>query len=221
MDPSTEIEGLLLNMENTIDSLYQLSFLIRNNRSRRSAFRRAETFGKNTDGQGKDIFEFYQVHDRNRAVDFIRHIRVNNGSENYPALPLEYERLIDQLAQASSKRRRVLFYLEQHGDKLDADLGKSPPKASLNDNSSSEPQVGAEPSIIGASTEATSFYRDTPIRGDDAHSQGFSISTGTAFDGTENSLPKPPNLARGKKEFECPYCHTWCPAEDTDPRRWK
>ena len=221
--PIGEIDGLLLNLGNTIDGLYQLSFLIRNDRARRSAFRRAETYGKNIGSKGEDLLGYYDSHDRKRAVDFIRDLRSNAGNERDQDFSAEDKLLIDQLAQASSKRRRVFVYLEFHSEKLDTDQSLGQSADPTTQVPLSEPVGLAESRIVGSVTEATSFYPETAAAEaeDDIRSKIFSISTARAFDGTGVSLPKPPKVISGHKEFRCPYCRTWCPEQETKIGQWR
>jgi hypothetical protein len=221
-DPQVELCRRLLNIESTIDSLYQLSFLIRNERSRQSAFRRAESYGKNIDGRGKDELEHFYVHDRGRAIDFVHQVRIESACEDQQTSPADYAALIDQLSQASSKRRRVFLYMEQHRIKLDIEHNPLPLEAPTNGGLLSEPQGVVGPSSTISGTQATSYYH-SPIATvhQDSQSIAPSISTAKALDGRKVPLPKPPKLFLGQTEFQCPYCWVWCPQLETDYRRWR
>lgn len=212
---ATELNQHLLSLKRTIDNLYKLSFMIRNSRSRQGTLQKAESYGKNVDGNGGDLFQHLQAGHHDRATCFIRQLREESGCANPSNSPEHDATLLDRLAQASSKRQRQFAYWEHHSQQLSAEAPSNSSVIGQTEGVLDLSHLRAGPGTIVSGTEATSFQ----VIDHDAQSTALSASTARGLDGTRVPLPKAPKLNDGQAEFQCPYCYVWCPASER--RRWR
>jgi len=211
-DPATELDQNLLSLKRTLDNLYKLSFLIRNPKSRQSTLQKAESYGKNSDG---DIFQHLQAAHHDRAACFIGQLREDSGCGDSLSSPDHDSTLLYRLSQASSKRQRQFAYWEQHSRKLSAEVPPTFSKEAQTEGVLDLSHLQSGPDTIVSGTEATSVH----VVDYDAQSLAPSASTARGLDGTRVPLPKAPKLADGQAEFQCPYCYVWCPASER--HRWR
>lgn len=207
-NPRTQLDEHLHSLKHTMDNLYKISFLIRNQKSKQSVFAKAEVYGINVDGTGEDLFGHFDLYDRDRAVNFVRQERLDSGCRDDTDSQHLDESLFAMLSQASSKRRRQFAYWEKHSMKLSTEAS----------NEAAEPDSRLGSTVISG-TEATPLPQKAGASGDEAHSEAPSASTAWGLSGTKAAFPKAPKSIEGRTEFECPVCHIWC--QDTERRHWR
>lgn len=207
----TQLDEHLHSLKHTMDNLYKMSFLIRNQKSKQSAFGKAELYGINADGKGTDLFGHFNVYDHDRAVNFVRQERLDSGHQEQRESQSIDESLFAILSQASSKRRRQFAYWEQHSMKLATEVSGETSEVSELASRSGRTAISG--------TEATALPKKTELPEDEAHSVAPSASTAWNLRGDKATFPRAPKQIEGHTEFECPICHIWC--QETERRHWR
>jgi hypothetical protein len=213
------LEEHLLSLKHTIDTMYKLAFLIRNRKSRQSGFRRAESYGRNFEGPGTDLFGQYELYDRDRAASYIKQSRLDSGCHSEQVSHSDDTALLDQLSQASSKHRRQFAYWASHNQKLNSQGAEDPPQLPHASDLLAQARVVTGSGTVASGTEATSFHQSTAAMDHYAHSVALSASNATGLDGSKVPLPRAPTLVDSQTEFRCPYCHVDYPVAEL--QRWR
>jgi hypothetical protein len=209
----------LLSLKHTIDTLYKLAFLIRNRKSKQTAFSKAESYGRNFNGPGTDLFGQYEYYDRDRAANFVKQSRLDSGCQDHQVSQSEDNTLLNQLSLASSKRRRQFAYWANHSQMLAIQRAELLSPTTQNSDLLARARVVSGPGTVISGTEATSFHQSAEAIDQYAQSVTPSASTAKGLDGNRVPLPRPPRLTDGQTEFECPYCRVYYPAAEL--QRWR
>jgi hypothetical protein len=234
-DDIAEDEGELMirlaDIRHTVDNLYELSFVIRNHKSKQSNYRKAESYRSSSDDT--DSLQCFHRFDRMHIEELINEMRRDGNREvRRDPMPDTTKALIQRLVQASDKRRRQFFYWERHDKKLNAQVPTAE-AGLLNEphaNETSQPVIrksaipeseAGNTRTMLSGTEATDCRPHGMHQGLDTMSVVSFASTLVDIAGNEARLPDPPRVAEGRIEFECPYCHVICPVKDLVPGRWR
>lgn len=237
-DPSSELAARLGAIKRTIDNLYEVSFSIRNHRSKQSGYWKAESYGAGPKGTTPDIVEQTAVFDREHVKELLREMRLDEHRTERPSTDQhEDELLINRLTQGISKRRRQLLYWERHSQKLafqpidcgipDASRPGTQQETQMPDSrnvSLDAPRRDGRPITIFSKTVATDYERLQSEAACDTGSLGKAsfASTTADLEGNEAQFPGPPKSDKDQNGFVCPYCHVLCPEKDRKiQRRWR
>jgi hypothetical protein len=229
-DDGSEIMIRLADIIHTVNNLYELSFVIRNHKSKQSSYRKAESYRSSTEATNTDSLQCFHKFDRMHVVEFIDEMRRDGNRAIRPdSMPAKTKALIERLVQATDKRRRQLHYWERHEKKLNAQWPTSE-TGLLNEphadeiyrpviRSSAITESYTKP--ILSDTDATDFKQRNVHQGLDTMSMASFASTLVDMAGNEARFPDPPKVDEGVNEFKCPYCHVLCPVKDLVPRQWR
>lgn len=215
-----ELQVRLDAVQSTIGTLYRMSHLIRNQRTRRLALHKAQSYQPREKLEAA-ILEAYISSDRSRVHELFQEFRRNpNRTEGEPefrtgSLPHggEQDRVLEtRLLKATEARRRQLAYWKMHSAKL---------KAAVHDiEDTDDPEV---PRAAPSATEVSGLvdpmeFQSTPV---DVQSLTSFASTVRDDDGKETRFPGPPERKSDDEWFECSYCFVLCQPKEAGSRRWK
>jgi hypothetical protein len=207
-------------IQSTIGTLYQMSHLIRNQRTRRLAVFKAQSYHPR-DKLQSEVLESYASHDRARIDKLFRELHSQPSAPGgEPEAELvsrldndEQDRVLKaRFLEATTARRRQLAYWKMHSDKLKAIADDGEGQDDV-DESRTAPS-GTEVSGLISHME----YLPSPA---DAQSVTSFASTVRDEDGNETDFPGPPEGSSDEEWFECPYCFVLCQPKEATTRRWK
>lgn len=217
----------LSGIEETIDRLYRLSWIIRTPISAAQNAKAASFLMIDDDGKDYELtFEEYAA----RVVQ-----------SRCPATSRE---LIQKLAKSITIRRKRFLYRRSHQAKLDSrspdaqatgvTRGVQRPTTSATiRNASQGPHSRATPSSshqisnfkgIAPSATSASKFSHTRFLQDAVFGTRSTVSTVLYSPNDVDDAfqpPPPPNIAKGSKEFECPYCYVLIPIKEAKSAQWK
>lgn len=217
----------LSGVEETIDRLYRLSWIIRT-ASIASQNIKAISFPI-TDDEGNDCEAAFE--------EYARKIVKRR-------CPVASEELTSKIVRSITVRRKRFLYRRSHQDKL----GFRPTEAGIRETTSSSRTPGARSTITTSQNESKRHAPSLPD-GKSARAKGMLPSATSASDFRSNQFhrdivlqsksvistalyspddraeafqpPPPPKLIPGSKEFECPYCYIMMPIKEAKPAQWK
>lgn len=217
----------LIGVEETIDRLYRLSWIIRT-ASVASQNAKAVLFPI-TDDEGNDCEDAFEEYAR-RIVQ--------------RRCPAASEELTFKIARSIKIRRKRFLYRRSHQNKL----GFRPSEAEMRGTTSGSNTPGAM-STITISPNESKKYSSYPHSGQPTKPKGILPSATSASDFPSGQFkreivfqpksvistalyspddraeafqpPPPPKLLPGSKEFECPYCFIMMPIKEAKPAKWK
>lgn len=214
-----ELEVRLDAISATITALYQMSFLVRNQGTRRLASAKAQNY-QPRDPEEAALLESFVSFDRQHIDDLFRDLRRPRSVDDQP-MATRSDLRSDGDAQdrtikarclaASTARRRQLAYWKMHSSKLKS-VAMIPDTADLDQNAT-----------IYSGTEASGVFRRIERDFDVVEVQTLTsvASTVRDIDGHETDFPGPPERSSDDDPFECPYCYVLCQPEESGRRRWK
>ena len=203
----------------TITALYQMSFLVRNQGTRRLASAKAQNY-QPRDPEEAALLESFVAFDRQHIDDLFRDLRRPRSDGGQP-MTTRPDLRSDGEAQdraikarclaASTARRRQLAYWKMHSSKLKS-VAAMPETADLDQNAT-----------IYSGTEASGVFKRIERDFDLMEVQSLTsvASTVRDIDGHETEFPGPPERSSDDDPFECPYCFVLCQPEEAGRRRWK
>ncbi|KAL8676089.1 MAG: hypothetical protein Q9186_007357 [Xanthomendoza sp. 1 TL-2023] len=219
----TYVETALGNVNGIIDRLYQLSFKIRNPVTR-LGFSKAQNYQEIDKDTGLDLIPVIADFDRQHVEHVFLQLQKRNSTED-----VRKHYLVKRLAKANTRRRQQFKYWRARRVKIQA---SSEPAKDSNFLIRSSNVLGTEqqqlletpmPGQPAPSMPSTATRLDPAIVNLDDTTSIISTSTyakltkGPAHD---LEIPQLPKKLRGKKEFECPYCHVLCSGRLGSPRLW-
>ncbi|KAL1985602.1 hypothetical protein VTN96DRAFT_7582 [Rasamsonia emersonii] len=222
-----ELSMRLESIGDIINSLYRLSFKIRNPDLRFKSLK-PRLYREVDPETNTDLFSQFEIHDQQHVIDLILDLRKDRvppeGFNDY---------MVPRLAAALTLRRRYFKYWEKHSQKLAAGLQLdvsnlvSSPAESLNkvavereQNPTRPSQLDAENKTLLSGTEASKYNSAL----DEMTEKGTVVSyASTAIDSEGGVLefPAPPAEAVAGKDFLCPFCFVLCPAKRGKGKAWK
>jgi hypothetical protein len=227
----SEFSMLLADIVHTVSNLYELSFVIRNRRSKQSKYRKAESFQLGCENSGVDGLQYFHRYDRMHVLELMDEMRRDEKRNLRPdPAPTTTASITERLTQGLTKRRRQFRYWENHDMKLSAQplMTGIGPSDGAQANEIPRPTVATDaatestPGKTAASkTEATHFEQLLVSQDPDARSTASFASTLYDVAGNEAPFPSPPKVTDGQNGFKCPYCQLLCPLKDLIPRRWR
>lgn len=192
---------LFLNtITSIIDRLYRLAFKIRNPRIRIGLTGALTTAHKQLNAES-DLITCLRASDAARIQDLLRSYNPTHDAKRT-------DFLIERLVNANAHRRRQFEYWRHRREQYEAQ---------------SNFELTGEAASI--SQPATASVLDP--KKIDIHETASLASTGTslrsAFEGSEpfSTVPNPPPLEAGAKEFECPYCYTLLSSTTHRKDKWE
>lgn len=214
-----ELEVRLDAIDATITALYQMSFLVRNQGTRRLASAKAQNYLPR-DPEEAALLDSFLSFDRQHIDDLFRDLRrprcddgqlIASCSDPRSNGDSQDRAIKARCLAASTARRRQLAYWKMHSSKLKY-IAAMPETAGLDQNAT-----------IYSGTEASGVFKR--IENDFAHvevqSLGSVASTVRDIDGHETEFPGPPDRSSDDDPFECPYCFVLCQPEEAGRHRWK
>ncbi|CAG8015090.1 unnamed protein product [Penicillium olsonii] len=213
-------EAFLVNMQSTIDRLYNLAFKIRNP-AMRIGLSKATTYSEIDPETKMDLIKEFEQRD-------LRHVEEIFRSFGHPDLsPSQY--LIKRLARANTRRRQQFRYWNKR--RANYAVAERPhqtknPKPSLERplQSQSERTV-LQPTSESLKASTATWLDDRKVNLDDDVSVITSSSTvfsmSTERDGDKAAIPPPPMVNASVKEFECPLCCIICPRKTLKQKAWQ
>jgi hypothetical protein len=207
-------------IQSTIGTLYQMSHLVRNQRTRRLAVFKAQSYHPR-DKLQSDVLESYASSDRARIDELFRELRRRSPTAGGKPEPQPLSRpdsdeqkqdgvLKARLLEATTARRRQLAYWKMHSNKLKA----------VADDCEGQGDVD-ESRTMPSATEATGLVGHVEYIPADAQSLTSFASTVRDEEGNETEFPGPPERDSDEDWFECPYCFVLCQSREAATRRWK
>jgi hypothetical protein len=217
--PPGELEARLDAIDATITALYQMSFLVRNQGTRRLASAKAQNY-QPRDPEAAALLESFVAFDRQHIDDLFRDLRRPRSDEGQPMATRSDHRsdgdsqdraLKARCLAASTARRRQLAYWKMHSSKLKS-IAAMPDVADLDHDAT-----------IYSGTEASGVFKRIEADFDlvEVHSLTSVASTVRDIDGNETEFPGPPERNSDDEPFECPFCFVLCQPEEAGRRRWK
>ncbi|CAG7925272.1 unnamed protein product [Penicillium olsonii] len=213
-------EAFLVNIQSTIDRLYNLAFKIRNP-AMRIGLSKATTYSEIDPETKMDLIKEFEQRD-------LRHVEEIFRSFGHPDLsPSQY--LIKRLARANTRRRQQFRYWNKR--RANYAVAERPhqmknPKPSLERplQSQSERTV-LQPTSESLKASTATWLDDRKVNLDDDVSVITSSSTvfsmSTERDGDKAAIPPPPMVNASVKEFECPLCCIICPRKTLKQKAWQ
>lgn len=232
--PKEELVTRLSSIVDCLNSLYRLSYKIRNPNLRPSTTK--AILLKRIDLEtGVDVFERYAELDASHVTELFTLLRQGRGvSKDSNAY------LLPRLSSSINLRRRYFKYWQKHSKKLTEgiQIGEIIPGipglnlANMNIHSDHQDKgapVSAkdkkmayplQPATILSKTDATPY--DSQLDDKTERETAYSI-TSTAIDVDRKGIdvPGPPAQAMRGEDFTCPYCYVLCPAKQGRGRAWK
>lgn len=214
-----ELEVRLDAVNATMTALYQMSFIVRNQGTRRLASAKAQNY-QPRDPEEAALLESFVSFDRQHIDDLFRDLRRPRSDEGQPMASRSDHRsdgasqdraLKARCLAASTARRRRLAYWKMHSSKLKS-------IAAMPDIADPDPNA-----TIYSGTEASGVFRRIERDFDLMEVQSLTsvASTVRDIDGHETEFPGPPERRSDDDPFECPYCFVLCQPEEAGRRRWK
>ena len=214
-----ELETRLDAIDATITALYQMSFLVRNQGTRRLASSKAQNY-QPRDPDEAALLESFVSFDRQHIEDLFRDLRQPRSDDGQPMGTRPDFRndgdSQDQILKArclaaSTARRRQLAYWKMHSSKLKS-VAVIPETGDLDQNAT-----------IYSGTEASGVFKriESDFAPVEVQSLASVVSTVRDIDGHETEFPGPPERSNDNEPFECPYCFVLCQPEEAGRRRWK
>lgn len=214
-----ELEVRLDAISATITALYQMSFLVRNQGTRRLALAKAQNYEPG-DLEEAALLQSFVSLDRQHVDDLFRDLRRPRSDDGQPMTARSdirsdgdsQDRAIKaKCLAASTARRRQLSYWKMHSRKLKSTALKTG-TADLDHSAT-----------IYSGTEASGVFKRIQSGFDmvDTQSMASIASTVRDMDGHETEFPGPPERSDDDDPFECPYCHVLCQPEEAGRHRWK
>jgi hypothetical protein len=213
-----ELESRLDAIGATITALYQMSFLVRNQGTRRLASAKAQSYLPR-DPEAAALLESFATFDRQHIDDLFRDLRRPRSDDGQPMTARSdlrsdgdsQDRAIKaRCLAASTARRRQLAYWKMHSSKLKS-IAAIPDMADPDHNAT-----------IYSGTEASGVFKriEYDFAPAEVQSLGSVASTVRDIDGHETEFPGPPERSSDDDPFECPYCFVLCQPEEAGRRRW-
>lgn len=205
---------VLENLGLIIDTLYKLSFKIRNPATR-LGLSKARTYRQMDEENGVDLMDVYSAYD-------LKHVAEITGQ--YLHVPCEDHFLVQRLARANTLRRRQFGQWRNHVVKLDrsnqapAQVNATRPKAepitvySKENGVTSLPSTATRLEVSKINLEDSASVRTT--------STSVTLPREDEKEADVHIQPLPEKL-RTDNEFECPYCHILCAKRTADQSAWK
>lgn len=214
-----ELEVRLNAIDATITALYQMSFLVRNQGTRRLASAKAQNY-QPRDPEEAALLESFVAFDRQHIDDLFRDLRRPRSGYGQPMATrpdlrndgeVQDRAIKARCLAASIARRRQLAYWKMHSSKLKS-VAAMPETAGMDQNAT-----------IYSGTEASGVFKGIERDFDLMEVQSLTsvASTVRDIDGHETEFPGPPERSSDDDPFECPYCFVLCQPKEAGRRRWK
>ena len=208
---------VLENARLVIDTLYKLSFKIRNPATR-LGISKALVYQQVDEDTGVDLMNTYSLFDLSHVAEISGHYLQKSPKD------CENHFLVQRLAKANTHRRRQFAQWRNHVIKLERSHDAPVPLSQA--KSSAQQQSGTLNEKTRLSLPSTATKLDESRINVD---ESFSIrSTSTMMvlsqeDGEEADIHVPPlpEKLRSKNEFECPYCHIHCAKRTANQSAWE
>lgn len=182
-----------------------MSFLIRNQSTRRLAYAKAQNY-QPRDPDEEALIQSFLPHDQRHVEDFFKDLRrdeENPGSGSFdrkPSAKLEDDALEKQCVAAITARRRQLAYWKNHDRKLQSEGETDQPEKA---------------GTLFSGTQASGVFKQTTTDFVESRSIVSSIASAVRdIDGNEALFPGPPKRASEHDAFVCSYCLVLCGPED-------
>jgi hypothetical protein len=214
-----ELEVRLDAINATMTALYQMSFLVRNQGTRRLASAKAQNY-QPRDSEEAALLESFMSFDRQHIDDLFRDLRRPRSDIGRPMATRPDLRsdaasqdraLKARLLAASTARRRQLAYWKMQSSKLKS-IAAMPEIA--------DPDPDA---TIYSGTKSSGMFKRIEKDFDPVEVQSLTSVSSTVrdMDRHETEFPGPPERSSDDDPFECPYCFVLCQPEEAGKRRWK
>lgn len=201
---SYEIEPMpiviLTTITSIIDRLYRLAFKIRNPRIRIGR-KRFSLHGNASSETESNLIECFRDLDVARISDLLLSYRSNQD-----IAPYDY--LIQRLVRANAQRRRQFEYWKHRRDQVEAQNNF---------------ELTGIPATMSQPATATVPDTDKIDLNDDQSATSLNTSIISPSEESDQyiSIPRPPPLEPGAKEFECPYCYYLLPSDTQSRSKWE
>ncbi|KAF6232486.1 hypothetical protein HO173_009366 [Letharia columbiana] len=225
-DESSDEEESLLSYQNNsisaielenarliIDTLYKLSFKIRNPATR-LGFSKARTYRQVNEDTGVDLMNAFIPFDLKHVAEiFAHHLQVSPGE-------CENDFLVQRLARANTHRRRQFGQWWNHITKLErsnhapAQFNPAGPDLQLNPGLS---KAKGHPSLPSTATR----LEETTISSASIKTTSTYVALSKEDEETDIHIPPLPKNLRAKDEFECPYCRVLCAKRLCNQSAWE
>lgn len=189
-----------------------MSFLIRNQSTRRLAYAKAQNYHPR-DPDEEALLQSFLPHDQRHVEDFFKDLRrdeEHSGPERFDREPnamLEDNNLKKRCVAAITARRRQLAYWKNHDRKLQSEGDVDQPERA---------------GTLFSGTQASGVVKPTTTDLVETRSIVSSMaSTVRDIDGNEALFPGPPKRASEHDAFVCSYCFVLCGSEDAKHSRWR
>jgi hypothetical protein len=243
--PPRELAILLATLKGIMNSLYKLSFHIRNVKTRNLD---RSLLHKEVDVEtGIDLFDAFLKSDKRYIEETLSQLRRDAAQASHviPSTQLDVSKagtfLVQRLAVTMNARRRMLRYWDRHSRKIRQGVETAIPSTHTqivalqtrgnNGHDLSTPgrhqsamdQRSEVQSLHGtflSATDATVYSKDLDDHLDTQSNVSY-ISASVDILSGEVSLPVPPRFPADSAEFTCPYCAVVCPSRQGQGRSWK
>ena len=204
---------VLENARLIIDTLYKLSFKIRNPATR-VGFSKARAYRQIDEDTGVDLMEAFSIWDlRHFAEIFGRYQQV-------PPSKCENHFLVQRLARANTRRRQQFGQWQKHTMKLERfNHGPIQPRPDAQPIAA----LSSERGLLSLPSTATKLEESKIDLDDCASIRTASTLYVLSKEDEENDvqIPPLPKELCAKNEFECPYCHIICAKRTSNKLAWK
>ena len=208
------------NVTTSIDRLYRLTFKIRNP-AMRIGLSKAIKYQEVDPDTGISLFDVYALLDKRHVVELFRFY----GNQNVDLSDSNY--LIERLARANTHRRQQFRYWGRRKVKYEMYSKLTAPISRADDVGTEMKRYNIpvnDPRHAPSQPSTATWLNAAQVNLEDDVSV---ISTKT-FLIIENeksddhcTVPPPPTISPGAKEFECPICFAICPHTILSKRAWE
>lgn len=212
MSPTEELQIRTEAIASTINSLYEMSFLIRNQSTRRLAYARAQSY-QPRDPDEEKLLQSYVPLDQRHVEDLFKDLRRDEAHpgairiDQRPNGILLNETMKKRCVAAIGARRRQLAYWKNHDRKL---------------QSAGQQEDSEATGTLFSGTQASAVYKQSSDELVESQSVNSSLaSTVRDIDGNEAVFPGPPRRQSNAEAFVCPFCFVLCGPRDAEQRRWR
>lgn len=242
--PPHELSVLLSSIKDILNSLYKLSYHIRNASTRDTT--RSMLHAEVDDDTGIDLFDCYINIDRGHIKELLVQMRRESGALAPQQLELNISFsgqdrvLTERLVTTMNYRRRMLRYWRRHAQKMtqaqqmtELNAQELPEPAQVGSTVDKAPAAakdigrtalpvqapGLAAGTILSMTDATFFTHriDEQV---DMQSIVSYVSAATDASNEQGTLPPPPRPDLGSSEFMCSYCAIVCPVRQGHGTGW-
>lgn len=214
-----ELEVRLDAISATMTALYQISFLIRYQGTRRLTSAKVQNY-QPRDPEEAALLKSFVSFDRQHIDDLFRDLRRPRFDDVQPMAARPNLRSNGdsqdratkaRCLAASTARRGRLAYWKMHSSKLKS-IAATLDTADLYQNAT-----------VHSGTEGSGVFEqlEKDFHVVEVQSLGSVASTVRGIDGHETEFPGPPERSSGDDLFKCPYCYVLCQPEEARRRRWK